>query len=130
MTARAGQVGVRRPLVLNRATRVAAFTPHMHTLGKDMTYVAHFPDGTDETLLSVPRYDFNWQITYELAKPRLLPKGTNLEVIAHFDNSTGNKFNPDPTQDVRWGEQTWQEMMIGFFSTVRSPAAASATPQP
>ena len=60
----------------------------MHVRGKDMTYIAHYPDGTAETLLSVPKYDFNWQITYELAKPKLLPKGTKLEVIAHFDNST------------------------------------------
>ena len=66
----------------------------MHVRGKDMTYIAHYPDGTYETLLSVPKYDFNWQITYELAKPKLLPKGTKVEVIAHYDNSTGNKFNP------------------------------------
>ena len=97
----------------------------MHVRGKDMTYIAHYPDGTDETLLSVPKYDFNWQITYELAKPKLLPKGTKLEVIAHYDNSTANKFNPDPTKDVRWGDQTWEEMMIGFFSTVQPPAAAA-----
>ena len=70
--------------------------PHMHVRGKDMTYVAHYPDGRSETLLSVPKYDFNWQHTYELAEPKLLPKGTKLEVIAHFDNSTDNPFNPDP----------------------------------
>ena len=66
----------------------------MHVRGKDMTYIAHYPDGTDETLLSVPKYDFNWQITYELAEPKLLPKGTKLEVIAHFDNSTGEQVQP------------------------------------
>ncbi len=120
---------VRATSVLNRDTMVTAFTPHMHVRGKDMTYIAHLPDGTDETLLAVPRYDFNWQITYELATPRLLPKGTRMEVIAHFDNSTGNKFNPDPSKDVRWGDQTWEEMMIGFFSTVAPPAATS-TSQP
>ena len=81
------------------------------------------------TLLSVPHYDFNWQITYELKTPKVLPKGTKLEVIAHFDNSTGNKFNPDPTKDVRWGDQTWEEMMIGFFGTVAPPTAAPAAPQ-
>ena len=125
-----GNAEVRATTPLTRDTLVTAFTPHMHVRGKDMTYIAHYADGTDETLLSVPKYDFNWQITYELAKPKLLPKGTKLEVIAHYDNSTANKFNPDPTKDVRWGDQTWEEMMIGFFSTVQPPAVAAATPQP
>jgi hypothetical protein len=124
-----GNSEVRAVSEIAKDTLVTSFTPHMHMRGKDMTYIAHFPDGTDETLLSVPRYDFNWQLSYELAKPRLLPKGTKLEVIAHFDNSTANKFNPDPTKDVRWGDQTWEEMMIGFFSTVQPPAATSASPQ-
>jgi mono/diheme cytochrome c family protein len=125
-----GNAEVRAITPLNRDTLITSYTPHMHVRGKDMTYIAHYPDGTDETLLAVPRYDFNWQISYELAKPKLLPKGTKLEVIAHFDNSTGNKFNPDPPNDVKWGDQTWEEMMIGFFSTVQPPATASATPQP
>jgi mono/diheme cytochrome c family protein len=125
-----GNAEVRATTPLTRDTIVTAFTPHMHVRGKDMTYIAHYADGTDETLLSVPKYDFNWQITYELATPKLLPKGTTLEVIAHFDNSTANKFNPDPTKDVRWGDQTWEEMMIGFFSTIAPPTAAAATPQP
>ena len=68
--------------------------------------------------MSVPKYDFNWQITYELAKPKLLPKGTRVEVVAHYDNSPGNKYNPDPTKDVKWGDQTWEEMMIGFWGMV------------
>ena len=102
-------------------------TPHMHVRGKDMTYIAHYPDGRDETLLSVPKYDFNWQITYELAEPKVLPKGTTIEVIAHYDNSPANKFNPDPTQAVRWGDQTWEEMMIGFFATVRELPKTAAT---
>jgi hypothetical protein len=66
----------------------------------------------------VPRYDFNWQITYELATPKLLPTGTRVEVVAHYDNSPGNKYNPDPTKDVKWGDQTWEEMMIGFWGSV------------
>jgi mono/diheme cytochrome c family protein len=124
-----GNAEVRATTPLNRDTIVTAFTPHMHVRGKDMIYIAHYPDGTDETLLSVPKYDFNWQLTYQLATPKVLPKGTKIEVIAHFDNSTGNKFNPDPTKDVRWGDQTWEEMMIGFFSTIAPPTAAPATPQ-
>jgi hypothetical protein len=120
---------VKATQVLAKDTLITAFTPHMHVRGKDMTYIAHYADGTSETLLSVPKWDFNWQITYQLAKPKLLPKGTQLEVIAHYDNSTGNKFNPDPSKDVRWGDQTWEEMMIGFFSTVVEPPAVPSTPQ-
>jgi hypothetical protein len=103
--------------------------PHMHVRGKDMTYIAHYPDGRKETLLYVPKYDFNWQHTYELAEPKLLPKGTKLEVIAHFDNSTNNVFNPDPTATVRWGDQTWEEMMIGFYSTVVPAPSVRTTSQ-
>src|SRR5438067_252585 len=98
---------------------------HMHVRGKDMIYIAHYADGTTETLLSVPKYDFSWQITYELAKPKLLPAGTELEVIAHYDNSANNRFNPDPSKDVRWGDQTWEEMMIGFYGTVIDRPAAT-----
>jgi hypothetical protein len=72
----------------------------------------------EEVLLSVPRYDFNWQSNYRLAKPLSLPAGTRIECTAHFDNSEKNLNNPDPTKDVRWGEQTWQEMMIGFVDYV------------
>ena len=125
-----GNAEVKAVQTISRDTTVTAMTPHMHVRGKDMIYIAHYPDGTSETLLSVPKYDFNWQITYQLAKPKVLPKGTQLEVIAHYDNSANNKFNPDPTKDVRWGDQTWEEMMIGFFSTVAEPAATPATPQP
>ena len=89
-----GNSEVRATTPINRDTLVTGFTPHMHVRGKDMTYIAHYPDGTDETLLSVPKYDFNWQITYELATPKLLPKGTKLEVIAHFDNSTAQQVQP------------------------------------
>jgi mono/diheme cytochrome c family protein len=117
---------VRGSRVLATDTLITSFTPHMHVRGKDMTYIAKFPDGTKETLLSVPKWDFNWQISYELPKPRLFPKGTEIEVIAHFDNSPANKFNPDPTKDVRWGDQTWEEMMIGFWGTVvERPATTS-----
>jgi hypothetical protein len=104
--------------VLRQDTILTSLTPHMHVRGKDMTYTAFYPDGTSEVLLSVPKYDFNWQITYELASPKHLPKGTKIEVVAHYDNSPGNKYNPDPTKDVKWGDQTWEEMMIGFWGSV------------
>jgi hypothetical protein len=86
----------------------------MHLRGKDFKYVAVYADGKKETLLSVPRYDFNWQSSYRLAKPLSLPKGTRIECQAHFDNSEDNPNNPDPKKAVTWGDQTWQEMMIGF----------------
>jgi hypothetical protein len=122
---------VRATQTLARDTYLTSLTPHMHVRGKDMTYIAHYPDGSSETLLSVPKYDFNWQITYQLAEPKLVPKGTRIEVIAHYDNSPGNKFNPDPTQDVRWGDQTWEEMMIGFYGVILDPTAATTSaPQP
>jgi len=124
-----GNAEVKGTTKLQRDTLVTTLTPHMHVRGKDMIYFAHYPDGTSETLLSVPKYDFNWQITYELAKPKVLPKGTEVEVIAHYDNSAGNKYNPDPSKDVRWGDQTWEEMMIGFFGVVVDRPVV-ATPQP
>jgi len=63
----------------------------------------------------VPKYDFNWQLIYELKEPLFLPKGSRLDCVAHFDNSPNNKFNPDPSKTVKWGDQTWEEMMIGWF---------------
>jgi hypothetical protein len=127
-----GNAEVRATNVLRRDTVLTTLTPHMHVRGKDMTYIAHYLDGTSETLLRVPKYDFNWQITYELAQPKVLPAGTRVEVIAHYDNSTSNKFNPDPSKDVRWGDQTWEEMMIGFFGTVvdaPNPQSSIRNPQ-
>lgn len=89
---------------------------HMHLRGKDMSFVAHYPHGRDETLLIIPNYNFSWQLPYrwEPGKKRL-PKGTRLECIAHFDNSAFNPYNPDPKATVRNGPQTHHEMMVGFF---------------
>jgi peroxiredoxin len=95
-----------------------SFSPHMHVRGKDFEYRAIFPDGTSEMLLSVPQYDFNWQSAYHLKSPKRLPAGTRIECTAHFDNSKGNAANPDPTKQVTWGDQTWQEMMIGYVDYV------------
>jgi peroxiredoxin len=90
--------------------------PHMHLRGKSFRFVAEYPDGKKEILLDVPRYDFNWQLRYELAEPKRIPKGTKLVCTAHYDNSEDNLANPNPKERVRWGDQTWEEMMIGFFS--------------
>jgi peroxiredoxin len=92
--------------------------PHLHVRGKDFRYTAHYPDGRTEILLSVPNYDFSWQHRYRFAEPFPIPKGTTIECVAHFDNSANNPANPDPTKEVRWGDQTWEEMMIGWYSHV------------
>jgi hypothetical protein len=93
---------------------------HMHVRGTDMTYLAHYPDGKTETLLVVPNYSFDWQIGYAWALgTRKFPAGTKFEVVAHYDNSSFNPFNPDPKKTVREGDQTTEEMMYGFlFYTV------------
>ncbi|MBK5293208.1 MAG: thiol-disulfide isomerase [Acidobacteriia bacterium] len=95
--------------------RIVDLMPHMHLRGKDFTYTAVYPNGSREIVLSVPRYDFNWQLLYQFAEPLRLPKGSRLECVAHFDNSSNNKHNPDPNKEVKWGPQTWEEMMIGWF---------------
>jgi hypothetical protein len=90
--------------------------PHMHVRGKDMTYTLIYPDGRKETILSVPHYDFNWQLGYNTSIK--VPKGTKLHVDAHYDNSTNNKWNPNPNRTVYYGEMTWEEMMFPFFGVV------------
>jgi mono/diheme cytochrome c family protein len=92
--------------------------PHMHLRGKDMTIDALYPTGDKETLLSVPKYDFNWQIVYYEQTPLHLPKGTKLQLTAHWDNSPNNKWNPDPTATVRWGDQSWQEMLSAPLAVI------------
>jgi peroxiredoxin len=89
--------------------------PHMHVRGKAFRYEAHYPDGTMEILLDVPRYDFNWQQTYEFVEPKRIPKGTRMRCVAHYDNSPENIANPNPKRLVHFGEQTWDEMLIGFM---------------
>jgi len=103
--------------------------PHMHLRGKDMTYTAIYPDGREEIVLRVPRFDFGWQTDYWLAEPLELPSGSTLQVRAHFDNSAANRENPDPTATVRWGDQTWEEMMIGFFTYSVEGTGEAGAPQ-
>jgi peroxiredoxin len=100
--------------------------PHMHVRGKAFRYEVRYPDGREEILLDVPRYDFNWQQTYELAEPKRLPKGTRMRCVAHYDNSPENVANPNPDQIVHWGDQTWEEMLIGFME-VTDPDDAPRT---
>jgi mono/diheme cytochrome c family protein len=96
-------------------SHILNFMPHMHLRGKDFQYRLVLPDGSVKILLNVPRYDFSWQTTYIFKDPVAAPKGSKIECTAHFDNSTNNKYNPDPTREVRWGQQTWEEMMIGWL---------------
>ena len=103
---------------LDQDAQIYSFMPHMHVRGKDMKYEAIYPDGRRETLLYVPNYSFSWQTVYVLKKALVLPKGTTVVVTAHFDNSTKNKYNPDSAKAVRWGDPTYDEMMIGWFDYV------------
>ena len=102
-------------------------TPHMHLRGKSFRFEAIFPDGTQEVLLDVPHYDFNWQLSYTLAEPKLLPKGTKIHCTAGFDNSKFNVVNPNPDAPVHWGNQSWEEMMIGFFNVVDADPGSEST---
>ena len=115
--------------VMDRDTYLSSVYPHMHVRGKDVKYSIIHPDGREEIVLNVPKYDFNWQTSYRFAEPRFMPKGSILKVTAHFDNSANNRFNPDPTATVRWGEQTWEEMLIGYYSTVDAPPSARTQQQ-
>jgi hypothetical protein len=102
----------------NDAT-LLGFFPHMHWRGKKFEYNIIQPDGRIEPLLKV-RWDFEWQLTYQLAEPRPLKAGTVLQAVAWYDNSSDNPHNPDPNEEVRWGEQTYEEMMVGFFDVAVS----------
>jgi hypothetical protein len=117
----AGDHLVHSETTFRQDTLLLSMSPHMHLRGKSFAYHAVFPDGKVQELLSVPKYDFNWQTTYRLEKPLLLPAGTRIECTAHFDNSDKNPNNPDPKKAVRWGDQTWEEMMIGFVDYVALP---------
>jgi mono/diheme cytochrome c family protein len=99
---------------------ILEFFPHMHNRGAAFRYELMLPDGTSETLLDVPRYDFNWQIIYTPKRPIFAPAGAVLRATGWFDNSADNPANPDPTAEVRFGEQTWEEMMIGYFDWIRA----------
>jgi len=103
---------------LGTTVKLLGLHPHMHGRGKDFEYRVVYPTGETETLLRVPRYDWHWQLWYTLTKPLVLPKGTKIECTAHFDNSPNNPDNADPTKEVSWGDQSWDEMMVGFFNLV------------
>jgi hypothetical protein len=106
-----GNAEGRARLTFGEPVELVYIQPHMHVRGKDMTVRLTYPDGRSETILSVPHYDFQWQIVYYLAKPLALPQGTRVEAIAHWDNSANNPNNPDPSATVRYGFQSADEML-------------------
>jgi hypothetical protein len=100
---------------LQAPARLISMQPHMHLRGKAYRIDAVYPDGKRDVLLNVPRYDFNWQTTYFLKEPMALPRGTKIECTAWFDNSANNAANPDAAKTVYWGDQSWEEMNVGFM---------------
>jgi hypothetical protein len=98
--------------------KLSGLHPHMHGRGKDFLYRVVYPTGETQMVLSVPHYNWHWQNWYNLEQPILLPKGAKIECTAHFDNSPNNPDNADPKREVAWGEQSWDEMMVGFFNLV------------
>jgi hypothetical protein len=105
-------------LTFGEPVELVSLQPHMHVRGKDMTIRVTYGSGESETLLSVPHYDFHWQIVYYLEKPLRLPQGTRVEVTAHWDNSAANPQNPDPTATVSYGFQSWEEMLSAAMGVI------------
>lgn len=104
---------MQQTITIAKDAYIYSMLPHMHFRGKRMRFYAEYPDGKQEELLNIARYNYNWQLDYELAEPRLVPAGTKIRAIAAFDNSTQNKANPDPARTVPWGQQSWDEMFFG-----------------
>ena len=113
-------------MTVQQDVMIWSLLPHTHLRGTRWTYEATYPDGRVETILSVPRYDFNWQTDYVFKQPLNLPKGTKIRSSAWYDNSAGNRFNPDPRADVRWGDQTWEEMQFTGFAYTVDPVSTEA----
>jgi thiol-disulfide isomerase/thioredoxin len=101
--------------VFDRDVLLYSLLPHAHLRGKAAKYTAQYPDGREEILLSVPKYDFNWQPTYFFKTPKFIPRGTKVVLDMTWDNSAQNPLNPDPNQVVKWGDQTWEEMNVGWM---------------
>ena len=109
---------VHSALTLPMDVTLLSMNPHTHVRGKAFRYQVTYPTGESEVLLDVPKFDFNWQLSYYLQQPKVLPKGTKIETIAWYDNSPNNPSNPDASKRVLWGDQTWEEMTAGFVDFV------------
>jgi hypothetical protein len=113
-------------VVLNEPVTLVFVQPHLHMRGTKMSVRVRYPDGRSEQLLSVPHYSYLWQTIYVFAKPIKLPKGAQIEVSAYWDNSANNKFNPDPSRTVRWGQQSWDEMLVAVMGAIVDTKAVRA----
>jgi hypothetical protein len=122
---------MRAVYVVDQDINVISYLPHMHLRGRDMTMTATFPGGEKRTLLAVPNYDFNWQLFYYPKDRITLPRGTRVDIVAHFDNSADNPNNPDPSSTVTFGEQSNDEMMLGLieFTAAEGVSPTPATPE-
>ena len=103
-------------VTIPRDAHMHSFLPHMHFRGKSMRFTAYYPDGSQEELINIANYNYNWQIKYQMAEPKFMPAGTKVVATGVFDNSTQNKNNPDPARSVPWGQQSWDEMFFGAMS--------------
>src|SRR5207244_10807249 len=101
---------MRAVYVVDQDIKLVSMFPHMHLRGKDMSLMATFPGGRQETLLNVPAYSFDWQLFYYPKSQLTVPKGTRIDITAHYDNSAANKHNPDPTRPVTFAEASTTEM--------------------
>jgi peroxiredoxin/mono/diheme cytochrome c family protein len=115
LPAKTDDIAVASTMITDGNARLLSLFPHMHLRGKDFKFTITKPNESPQVLLSVPAYDFGWQTYYVLSDPMELPKGTRIDCLAHFDNSENNPYNPDSNKMVRWGEQTFEEMMIGYL---------------
>ena len=106
---------------LNEAATLVYSQPHLHMRGKDMEIKLTYPTGESRTLVSVPRYSYVWQTIYVQEEAIQLPKGTRIDVYAHWDNSPNNPHGADPTKTVRWGDQSWDEMLVAFVGVIVDP---------
>ncbi len=120
---------VRQCATFNSDSLLLSLTPHMHYRGKDARFEIQRPGQQAETLLFVPKYDFNWQLKYELQDPVFVPKGTRLIITFHYDNSQNNRANPDPSRMIRWGEPSQEEMMSGWIDYIDAPSNTVAGSQ-
>jgi hypothetical protein len=108
-----GDFEMEQTITIPKEAHIYSMLPHMHFRGKRMRFYAEYPDGKQVELLNIAKYNYNWQLNYELVEPLLVPAGTKVRAVAAFDNSTQNKANPDANRSVPWGQQSWDEMFFG-----------------
>ena len=128
LPARTANHEVDAEMTINRDITLYSMIPHTHVRGIRWHYELVYPDGRKEVILSVPKYDFNWQHEYVFKDALKIPAGSKLQAKAWYDNSAANKSNPDPTKDVTWGDQTWEEMMYTSLTFSIAPQAPTSAP--